>query len=393
MLQPTAEKERIAILDYIRGFALIGILLVNMPQFTGAEYQIYTGVDRIIRLVFDLFIQAKFYTIFAFLFGTGFYLFVSRALDKGYSLNLYKRRITVLLLIGLAHLIFFWKGDILTIYAMSGFLAIPFFQMEPRQIRNWGLFLIGASFTFTLILPSYLAWTMQMSSGKPDPRLMQAFDPEKAGQTILAFQQLPLWDWIKWRFQHEVLDSFFNQLFLIPHILGLCLLGLYAGKIGLFSKPASYLQSLGRVQLWMAILSLPSLIIIVLLYVADTPAALYNLTFVTLSGFTLGISYICTLILLLQNSRVKRWLKPLSAYGHMALTNYLLHTLISVSFFVGGGLYGKISLWQGVLISVGLTVIQMALSNWWLRHFRFGPAEWAWRCFTYGKFQPLKKPD
>lgn len=136
MLKPTAGKERIADLDYIRGFALIGILLVNMPLFSGAEYQTYTGADRVIRLIFDLFVQAKFYTIFSFLFGVGFYLFVSRALVKGYSLNLYKKRITGLLLIGLVHLIFFWKGDILAIYAVSGFLAVPFFRKEPYEIRN-----------------------------------------------------------------------------------------------------------------------------------------------------------------------------------------------------------------------------------------------------------------
>ncbi|MDT2257346.1 hypothetical protein P7H25_19825 [Paenibacillus larvae] len=133
MLKPTAGKERIADLDYIRGFALIGILLVNMPLFSGAEYQTYTGADRVIRLIFDLFVQAKFYTIFSFLFGVGFYLFVSRALVKGYSLNLYKKRITGLLLIGLVHLIFFWKGDILAIYAVS-FFGCPFFP--EGTIRN-----------------------------------------------------------------------------------------------------------------------------------------------------------------------------------------------------------------------------------------------------------------
>ncbi|MDT2250936.1 DUF418 domain-containing protein [Paenibacillus larvae] len=143
--------------------------------------------------------------------------------------------------------------------------------------------------------------------------------------------------------------------------------------------------------MWMAALSLPSLTAIILLYAAGEHAALYNQTFVTVSGFTLGIGYIVTLILLLQNSGVKRWLKPLSAYGQMALTNYLLHTVISVSLFVPGHLYRKIGLRQGVLISVFLTVIQITLSNWWLCHFRFGPAEWAWRCFTYGQLQPLKK--
>lgn len=391
MLKPTAGKERIADLDYIRGFALIGILLVNMPLFSGDEYQTYTGADRVIRLIFDLFVQAKFYTIFSFLFGVGFYLFVSRALVKGYSLNLYKKRITGLLLIGLVHLIFFWKGDILAIYAVSGFLAVPFFRKEPYEIRNWGFVLIGVFLIVFVILPSLMAWTMQPSSGKTDPELMRAFDPEKAEQTIRAFQQLSLWEWVKWRFQYEVLDSFVNQLVVIPNILGLFLLGLYAGKIGLFSNAASYRQPLHRIQIWMAALSLPSLTAIILLYAAGEHAALYNQTFVTVSGFTLGIGYIVTLILLLQNSGVKRWLKPLSAYGQMALTNYLLHTVISVSLFVPGHLYRKIGLRQGVLISVFLTVIQITLSNWWLCHFRFGPAEWAWRCFTYGQLQPLKK--
>lgn len=139
MLKPTAGKERIADLDYIRGFALIGILLVNMPLFSGAEYQTYTGADRVIRLIFDLFVQAKFYTIFSFLFGVGFYLFVSRALVKGYSLNLYKKRITGLLLIGLVHLIFSGKG----IFWLSMRLAV--FWLSLFSGRNHTKYEIGGS--------------------------------------------------------------------------------------------------------------------------------------------------------------------------------------------------------------------------------------------------------
>lgn len=125
------QNARIYSLDIIRGIAILCILFANLPTMTGLDpfnQAGYSGTDKVIRLLIDLFIQAKFYTIFAFLFGVGFYIFIKNAEAKGYSMyKLFSRRLCILLLFGLLHFIFLWYGDILHAYALAGFILLFFY--------------------------------------------------------------------------------------------------------------------------------------------------------------------------------------------------------------------------------------------------------------------------
>lgn len=139
-------------LDVIRGFALFGILLVNMPAFHSPNFinQLYSvdvpygGLDAVVYAFLQLFVQVKFFTIFSFLFGVGFYLFMKRAEAKGLRMkSLFFRRASILLIIGLLHLIFLWFGDILHLYAVGGFLLVAFYNRMPKTLIKWAFSLLA----------------------------------------------------------------------------------------------------------------------------------------------------------------------------------------------------------------------------------------------------------
>jgi len=150
---PVSEAERIHQLDAIRGFALFGIFLVNMPTFSHPMLFLpalglpadHTLFDEWIRILLHMFVQTKFYTIFSFLFGAGFYLFMSRAEKKSLPMKpMYLRRITILFLLGMTHLFFLWYGDILHTYALTGIMLLLFYKRADKTIRKWAWSLLLA---------------------------------------------------------------------------------------------------------------------------------------------------------------------------------------------------------------------------------------------------------
>ncbi|PDY96059.1 DUF418 domain-containing protein, partial [Bacillus thuringiensis] len=139
------QNARIHSLDIIRGIAILCILFANLPTMTGLDpfnQAGYTSTDKTIRFLVDLFIQTKFYTIFAFLFGVGFYIFMKNTEAKGYPMyKLFTRRLCILLVFGLLHFTFLWYGDILHAYAIAGFILLFFYKRSTKLI-----FIAGCSF-------------------------------------------------------------------------------------------------------------------------------------------------------------------------------------------------------------------------------------------------------
>nr|WP_071393393.1 heparan-alpha-glucosaminide N-acetyltransferase domain-containing protein [Bacillus tuaregi] len=151
---PISSQERILTIDIIRGFALLGIFLVNMPAFHSPALMVsapeYNGMDYWLDLLFQMFVQTKFYTIFSFLFGLGFYIFMSRAEQKGLRINrLFSRRLFALLLFGALHLVLLWYGDILHTYAIAGFLLLLFYKRKPKTLLIWAFSLLIAFHALT----------------------------------------------------------------------------------------------------------------------------------------------------------------------------------------------------------------------------------------------------
>lgn len=379
VLQQTASPERIAELDVIRGLAVLGIFFVNVPDMLGngtAFRSGYTGFDAFIRLVYDMFFQTKFYSILSFLFGLGFFLFMQSAERRGLRPKvLFGRRLLFLLLIGLAHGVLLWFGDVLYTYAMIGFLLPLFFKRSAKTVLIWSLSLLGlfaASITLVMILLNVSGFTKELSP----PMLTQI--PDLSGRLdFLLTQGLP------------------NVAILSFEVLGLFLLGLYAGKKRWFEtrswSPKVLLRIMGGTLLISVLLYVP----MVSSYLSDAlyiPDNVYHFTY--LSGKAMAVFYVCTLLLLMQRLGTDRF-RGLAAVGRMALTNYLLQTVITMAlvplFWIR---LDSLPLWIGTVYAAVIVTIQVVCSKLWLRRYRMGPAEWVWRAGTYGTlpgFRQAKK--
>ncbi|MDY0394622.1 DUF418 domain-containing protein [Virgibacillus halophilus] len=172
------------------------------------------------------------------------------------------------------------------------------------------------------------------------------------------------------------------------------LMGLYAAKRGVFSNYVLHKPFVKRTWLYSLWCSIPLSIGIFLLRLKILDFGVMNEQFVQIlliiSGVSLSLFYISSILLLLEKERWKKVFHPLSYIGRMALTVYIMQTMIGVGIFTGFGIFGTLNLRLGILISFIVFPMLAVFSFVWLQYFRFGPLEWAWRSFTYGKLQSIK---
>ena len=391
---PTPPAERIRELDVIRGVALFGIFLVNISGFLLPELLMANAqrlpenagaVDVGLRMVLDMFVQTKFYTIFSFLFGAGFFLFISRLEQKGEAVvGKYLRRLFVLLVFGLIHLVF-WFGDILHSYALAGVFLLLFYRRSPAVIRRWAIVLLAL-----LQIPMGLALLV------PDDGQMSraAYDDQLARQAIEVYQNGGWQEWLSFRIQYELPILASNEWLVVLSVLPLFLLGLYAAKIGLFHRPEQHLPAVRRYWRVSFLIGMPLSAMIPLVHfdIISLPASeMARLVFVQWSGLALFVFYITSILLLMRKEKGRERLAFLEPVGRMALTNYAAQTLLCVTIIDLFHLYGRTPLWAGLLFCLVILPLQALGSRWWLARYRFGPVEWLWRCLTYGAWQPLKR--
>ncbi|MBS3680881.1 DUF418 domain-containing protein [Ornithinibacillus massiliensis] len=395
---PISSKERIVTIDIIRGFALFGIFLVNMPSFHSAIFMksmygvepVYTGLDYWLDVFFTLFIDMKFFTIFSFLFGLGFYIFISRAEGKGLAAtSLYTRRMLALLLFGLIHLIALWYGDILHTYALAGFFLLFFYKRKIKTMLIWAgslLLVYNAFNSLTLLIPSTFLEEVQESSAVVERAVSNYTE---------VYQNAGYLELVNFRLGTELPMILFNLILAMLPVLAMFLIGLAAGKAGVFQYVTKYLNLLKQIRLVTFLISIPLTAILALftLGIVDwgikQDYVIYVLT--SVGSIPLCLFYISALTLLLQHEKWQQRLRALRFTGQMALTNYLFQTIFSVVIFVGFGWYGNVSLGIGTLICLGIFAGQMMISTLWLKKFRFGPFEWLWRTITYCRIQPIAK--
>ncbi|MGG0239070.1 DUF418 domain-containing protein [Bacillus rhizoplanae] len=383
MAQSISQNERIHSIDIIRGIAIFGIFLVNWPVLAGIESRdltgVYEGLDRYIRLFYDMFVQTKFYTIFSFLFGLGFYIFMKRAEEKAHRPKvLFIRRLFILLLFGFLHYVLLWDGDILHTYAISGFVLLLFYKRQPKTLLIWSLILLSI-FEFIMLLASLVMLVIPL---------------EKLGD--FSAPVVPLLDWglqVQDRFTAFYSEEISTSLMMIPETVGLFLLGLYAGKKDIFRRVKDIDTKLKKWQIITFIATLPTWGIMIFYFNMNNPYMPFQMiAFITLSGKTLFIFYILTLMRLLQHAKWQKAFRPFQYVGRMALTNYISQTIVTLLVF---GLLFQANiifpLWGGALFCIGFYMIQIFVSRWWLSRYQYGPLEYIWRLGTYGKNMPLKK--
>jgi uncharacterized protein len=409
-IAPVPGAERALQLDVLRGFALCGILLMNIEAFVGPLNTAMIGLDpalqgadRWVDALIYVLVQGKFFTLFSLLFGAGFALILDRMPAGAGGGWLYLRRLLVLLGIGLLHALFIWSGDILTTYALIGFLLLALFRRTPAsRLPKWGLcfYLVPTALTF---LFAFVAWTAQF-----DPQaaagFQQGMDAAGADYQAQAEAQRAAYgvggSFAQANAQRaEDLVSMLSYLvFYGPLVLGMFLIGAGLVRSGALLEPAAHLTLFRRLRGWGLGLGLP--LALCSFWMQPTLdfgrmdwASATAQSLMSLAGLLLCLGYMASVVLGLQNRRWHAPLAWLAPAGRMALTHYLLQSVICVGLFYGYGLGYFEQLpraWQPLFV-FALFALQVQFSHWWLARFRFGPAEWLWRSLTYLRPQPLRR--
>jgi len=411
LLQPITSSKRIDLVDALRGFAIFGILMVNMPAFFKPSVEVImlpsignTTVEMLSTGFILFFFAGKFFVLFSLLFGFGFYVFLHKDGEREPSkrnLGLFRRRLFWLLIIAILHISLLWEGDILFYYALLGFLLLLFRKSSTKKIITWMMVFLLIPIVFVgliSMLPSIFA---------SNPEAMQALEKGNQEQ-LLATQELVsnAYNVYGQGFYSEIIEMNIRQwLFLLsgiivfyPTCMVMFLMGLLIGRSGFFARTKEYTPQLKKI-FWV---SLPIGVLLnaglILSIVNASPAALDYWAFVgrttgILGGIVMMGTYVSGFILLYNQGKFQKLFAGLSAVGRMALTNYITHSLIALGVFrcAGFGLFGRVEVWQGILLVGVIIGLQIVFSRWWLNTFHFGPLEWLWRTLTYGKIQPMKK--
>jgi len=393
VIGPVLRQERVEAIDILRGVAILGILIVNMQLFSTPEGLPVDGTAE--RLIY-FFAQEKFKALFSFLFGLGLAVQMMRAEARGaHFLPLYARRLCVLFLIGVAHFLLVWDGDILHDYALLGFVLLLFHRSSPKTL------LVGAGVLLAIPMLFYGITTYSSITSHVSPQMKEWITYENGAEdngtsddfsdtyargsyaemVTLRESELP-------RDMSPDTDD--------AYVLALFLLGLYAGRRRIFHDIPAHLPFIRRVQRWGLVIG-----------VAGNAAFAVGGSFdpsptsvtqnvgrlcLVVAAPALMLFYASTIILVTQRETWRRRLAPLAAVGRTALSNYLLQSLICTTIFYryGLALFGKVSPSLGVLLTITIFLIQIPLSVWWLRRFQFGPVEWLWRSLTYWQRQPMR---
>lgn len=400
---PVTRAERIEALDVLRGFALSGILFVNIETFSGHDYLSPAQAaalpggswDGVATFLVAWLIHAKFYSLFSLLFGLGFAVFMQRAAAKGASpAPLFKRRLTGLLIIGLAHSVLLWFGDILHVYAIFGFLLLLFRDASPRTILRWSLALLILPIALhgLFLAGALVTGAAAAAADGPRPavltRAIDAFHTGGPGELLRANALLTVVGFIVRRVvQMQAV-----------RVLAMFLLGLYISRRGWLEQPPES-PVLRRIVVWGLIVGLPTgaaaaVLPAPRLLPEPTVAAWLETTTESISALALCLAYASAIVLLLRTEGGRRLLAPLGAFGRMALTNYLMQTIICIAIFygIGFGLFMTLGLPYVLAVAVAIVVVQVVVSRLWMACYPYGPAELAWRTFTYGSkpFRPAR---
>jgi len=393
---PTPPSERIVSLDALRGFALLGILVINirlfsMPEvvlFNPTAYGDFTGANYLAWLVGHIFAEQKFITLFTYLFGAGVILFADSAERKGESpLPLHVRRNLWLVVFGLAHAYLLWYGDILVRYGLCALFVFFYRKHAAGALARLGIVLLA--------IPSALEVLTALSS---DPAAIEsAWRP--AEEVIRAEIETYQSGWLA-QMDHRLPTAVSRQTtgfvtYTFWRVSGAMLLGMALFKWGIMTNERST-GFYARLVLAGGASGL-ALTLAGVWFIESTDwaagAALYWQQFYYWGSFLLAAAYVGLIMLFTRRFADGLVTGALAAVGRTAFSNYLLQTVIATSIFYGHGLglFGQVSRAEALGIVAGIWAVQVALSVLWLRYFRFGPMEWLWRALTYGKRYPIRK--
>jgi uncharacterized protein len=405
IISPTLSQDRIATLDILRGFAIFGILMVNMMWFNTplssliSDNSMWTSpADQATKFMITFLFEGKFYVLFSMLFGYGFWLFLNKPNPEGKSiLRLYAMRLFILLLIGVAHVLLLWPGDILIFYALLGFVLILFRNVKNKTLLIWAIIFIfvpvafiGLGVLFMMMPEARVAMEQVMLE---QDKLFQSM----ISQALVAYREGTFVEMMHMRLREYSLAAN-GFIFFQVNIMAMFLIGQYAARKGYLKNTTEHLPFFRKLCLWGFIIGIPTALFGAYASVfhdvySANPTALLVMFLRSFGSPALTLAYVSGIILLIHNGYLARLKHGLAAVGRMALTNYLLHSIIASFLFYGYGLgwYGQMPPWLGLIPVFVIFGLQIPFSIYWLKHFRFGPFEWLWRSLTYLKWQPMKR--
>lgn len=388
--QPTQLNERVQTLDILRGFSLLGILLVNMfgfylpmPHIPDLSTWFTEATDIIWHQMLDIYVQSSFYPLFSMLFGYGLAMQFMKAQQT--DQNFYRfasKRFIILFIIGMLHAIFIWWGDILATYAFCGFFALVFIRLKSGWLLSIGLALNALLHAFNLgILALIGALTIEMEELPIDIVMLQnAITAYGTGNWLDAFMQR-LNDL---SIQMDV-GMWFSALFtILPYML----IGAAAAKWRLLERA----KELKGFWISIAVIFVALGVFLKSLPINMGKIYIYEYIQVFFGGPILAIGYIAVFVVLCYFPVMNKVFSPLAKAGRMSMTLYIMQSILCTVLFYNFGfsLYGKIDVPTAVYIALGIFALQVILAELWLSKFTQGPLEAAVKRLTYGKMNSEK---
>ncbi|MGZ5191201.1 MAG: DUF418 domain-containing protein [Flavisolibacter sp.] len=407
-LTPIRDQQRIWLMDALRGFAILGIFIANLKGFTfydphgNHSGKYFTSFDRQLDFLETMFVEGKFYSIFSFLFGWGIALQLSRTKSNGAKpLPFVIRRLLIMALLGLAHLILIWIGDIVLFYSLVGFVLL--------LMRNWPtktLFITAVILLLSPILLYWLKMEFEWANAPATFLIQKAIQLDAHVNNIQSDQEFfdaihnaNVWTNIKL----NVIGAFFryNDLFFqsrISKVLGMFVLGYLMGRNERYKLILANTKLLWRIAIACIIIGIPANYFYAKLheqpgYYDLNEHGLKQTVAYALGVAPLAIAYICLIFLFAKTNVGEKLLKLIQPVGKMAFSNYIMHSIVGIIFFTGIGfaLDRQVGPVYYTLFAFIVFAFQILISRWWLSHFQFGPVEWLWRSATYGKRQSMRK--
>ena len=397
---PTPASERVFSLDVVRGTALLGILIMNMPAFSSSFFKGASGVlrwsglwDRLVETLRDVLCSGKFNSMFSMLFAVGFTLQLQRLeqRDPAHAVTIYCRRLFWLLIFGVLHAGIFWTGDVLHMYALLGLLLLGLRHCSDRVI----LVLIVASLLYSPAVEIVRMYTTTLEDAYAANAFYQIWEASNdaaygRGTFLQAARE----------HSREMISAYtapenllFNVGFYVQ-LLTTMLIGLLVGRHQLLQRAHALLPQLQRVQHVALIIGLLTGTLFGVFELAiDNPALPTPVGVIAdlcygVCRVTLMICYVAVLVKLSHEDRWRSVLQRIALVGRMPLTNYLAQTLLSTFLFYGWGLgwWNQVSPLGNIALAFAIFIgVQIPLSTWWLQRHSLGPMEYLWRRLTYGR--------
>jgi uncharacterized protein len=410
MTAVTETGTRIVTLDILRGFAVMGILAMNIVAFA-MPFQAYMnpaafgaeGPADYASWAFNfIFIDGKMRGLFSFLFGASMLLVIERAAASGASpARIHYSRMIWLLAFGLIHFYFIWFGDILAGYAQIGMIAYLFHRLTPQVLVRWG---IGLVVVQTILFSAMAAGTFHLSANAADPASLRDFQAIQSQLGPVVGQQLidklgmfrGAYEGIMgYRLFEHTAQPFASTLMYGWETLAYFLFGMALLKTGFFRgewEPARYRRTM-LIGFGIGIPAYAALAFILFRDGFSVPMIVACAMAATTPFRPLMVLAIASLIIL-ATRRGGAVVERVAAAGRAAFTNYLGTSILMTTLFYGYGigLYGTMSRIELWLVVIAMWALMLVWSKPWLEHFRYGPFEWLWRSLSRFELQPMRKP-